>query len=101
MGKTFERNAANISESSVNLAIQRMNNKIRYVKQNVFIGTPIRMKIPGGCKTEFRVLKLKKIEGIHYIFESEHGWLESYTMYQLCTEVANGHIKIIREDKTL
>lgn len=78
--------------------IRRVNEKIRYVKQNILIGTPIKMKVLGGSKTDYRILKLDRIEGKHYIFVSQHGWIEAYTMNQLCFEVANGNIKIIKED---
>lgn len=79
--------------------IRRLNERIRYVKQNIFIGTPIKMKILGGAKNEFRILKLHRIEGKHYIFISEHGWVEAYTMNQLCFEIANGNIIVVKEDK--
>lgn len=80
--------------------IRRINEKVKYVKENVFIGTPIKIKVLGGAKTEYRILKLQRIEGKHYIFVSEHGWVEAYTLKQLCFDVSNGNIKIIKEDKS-
>lgn len=78
--------------------LRRINERIKYVKQNIFIGTPIKMKVLGGSKTDYRILKLQRIEGKHYIFVSEHGWVEAYTMNQLCFEIANGNIKIVKGD---
>ena len=83
-----------------NATIRRLNERIRYVKENVFVGTPVKVKVFGGAKTEYRILKLQRIEGKHYIFISEHGWVEAYTMNQLCFEISNGSIKIIKEDKS-
>ena len=95
-----KRKKMSVHSIDTDITIRRVNEKIRYVKQNIFIGTPIKMKIFGGAKTDYRILKLQRIEGKHYIFASEHGWLEAYTMNQLCFEVANGNIIIIKEDKS-
>ena len=78
--------------------IRKINQYVRFVKENIFIGTPIMLKVDGGAKFEYRILKLKCIEGKHYIFQSQHGWLQSYTLTQLCFDVANGNIKIVKED---
>lgn len=84
---------------NTDVTIQRVNEKIRYVKENIRVGSLIRIKVFGGAKTDYRLLKLARTEGKHFIFVSEHGWVEAYTMNQLCFEVANGNIKIIKEDK--
>lgn len=80
-------------------SIKKLNEKIRYVKENIFIGSKIKIKVFGGAKTDYRVLTLDRTEGRHYIFVSEYGWIEAYTMNQLCFEIENGNVKIIKEDK--
>ena len=80
-------------------SIRKLNEKIRYVKENIFMGSKIKVKVFGGAKTDYRILTLDRIEGMHYIFVSEFGWVEAYTMSQLCFEVENRTIKIIKEDK--
>lgn len=98
--ETGKRKKMSVHAINVDATIRRINEKIRYVKENVFIGTPIKMKVLGGAKTEYRILKLERIEGKHYIFVSQHGWVEAYTLKQLCFDVSNGNIKIIKEDKS-
>ena len=97
--ETGKRKKMSVHPVNIEASAKKLNDKIRYVKENIFIGTPIKMKVLGGAKREFRILKLQRIEGKHYIFISNHGWAESYTMNQLCFEVANGNIKIVKEDK--
>lgn len=97
--QTGKRKKMSVHAINIDASKERLLEKIRYVKENISIGTPIRMKILGGTRTEYRILKLQRIEGKHYIFISDHGWVESYTMNQLCFEVANGNIKIVKEDK--
>ena len=80
-------------------SMKKLKEKIRYVEKNIHIGTSIKIKVFGGAKKDYRILKLERIEGVHYIFVSKHGWIEAYTMNQLCFEVSNGNIKIIKEDK--
>ena len=98
--ETGKRKKMSVHAINVDATIRRINEKIRYVKENVFIGTPIKMKVLGGAKTEYRILKLERIEGKHYIFISQHGWVEAYTMNQLCFEISNGNIIVIKEDKS-
>lgn len=97
--ETGKKKKMSVHTVNIEVSTKRLNEKIRCVKENIFIGTPIKMKVLGGAKKEYRILKLQRIEGKHYIFISDHGWVESYTMNQLCFEVANGNIKIIKEDK--
>lgn len=97
--ETGRKKKMSVHAVNVEATLKRLNENIRYVKENVFIGTPIKMKVLGGAKTEYRILKLQRIEGKHYIFVSQHGWVEAYTMNQLCFEIANGSIKVIKEDK--
>ena len=97
--QTGKRKRMNVYNVNTDESIRRLNEKIRYVKENIFIGTLIKMKILGGAKAECRILKLQRVEGKHYIFVSEHGWVEAYTMNQLCFEISNGNIKIVKEDK--
>lgn len=97
--QTGKRKRMNVYNVNTDESIRRLNEKIRYVKENIFIGTLIKMKILGGAKAEYRILKLQRVEGKHYIFISEHGWVEAYTMNQLCFEISNGNIKIVKEDK--
>lgn len=94
-----KRKKMSVHAVNVEAALKRLNEKIRYVKENVFIGSKIRVKVFGGAKTEYRTLTLERTEGMHYIFVSEHGWVEAYTMNQLCFEISNGNIKIIKGDK--
>lgn len=97
--ETGKRKKMSVHAVNVEAAIKRLNEKIRYVKENIFIGSKIRVKVFGGAKTEYRTLTLERTEGMHYIFVSEHGWIEAYTMNQLCFEISNGNIKIVKGDK--
>lgn len=82
----------------VELSIKRMRKQIQFVKENIHIGTVIKAKVNRRAKGEYNILKLDRIEGIHYIFVNKFGWIQSYTMTQLMVDIADGYIKILKGD---
>lgn len=78
------------------LAARKMNEKIRFVKENIMIGSYIRIRPLGASKGEYTFLKLDRIEGKHYIFINKHGWAQAYTMAQLCFDISDGKIKLVK-----
>ena len=79
-----------------NAAIRKVNDKIKFVKENITIGSYIRIKHIGAPKGEFTLLRLDRIEGKHYIFVNKYGWIQAYTMAQLCFDVSDGKIKLVK-----
>ena len=78
------------------LAARKINEKIRFVKENIMIGSYIRIRPLGAPKGEYTFLKLDRIEGKHYIFINKHGWSQAYTMAQLCFDISDGKIKLVK-----
>lgn len=83
----------------VNASIRRYRKHIQYVYDNVKIGTAIKAKVDRGNKGECFILKLDRVEGQHYIFKHKFGWVQTYTLPQLCLDIEDGYVKILKEEK--
>lgn len=78
--------------------VRRVNEYIRFVKKHIRIGTTIKIRLERTSKGECSSLKLVDVQGQHFVFKSQTGWTQCYTMMQLCFDLANGNIEIIKED---
>lgn len=79
-------------------AVNRVNEYARFVKKHVRIGTAIKIRPERASKGEYSTLRLVDVQGQHFIFKSQTGWAQCYTMKQLCFDLANRNIEIIKED---
>lgn len=70
-----------------------------YIKTNIKIGSKIKSRIERGTKNEYYELTLDRIEGKHFLFKNERGWIQAFTLPQLCYNIENRLIKIVKESK--
>ena len=79
----------------VELASKKASELVRFVRKNIKIGTVVKARVDRRSKNDYDLLTLNRIEGIHYIFISKFGWLQSYTLIQLCLDIRDGYITIM------